>query len=144
VDEPELMRPQRWNLEQIRNFMWVIGPISSLFDFATFYILLAVLHANGVLFHTGWFVESLATQVLVIFVIRTRQNPLRSRPHPALLASSLSVVVAAVLLPFTPIGRALGFVAPPAQFFAIIAVLTLTYLLLVEVVKRVFFHYAER
>jgi Mg2+-importing ATPase len=97
-----------------------------------------------VLFHTGWFVESLATQVLVIFVIRTRQNPLRSRPHPALLASSLSVVVAAVLLPFTPIGRALGFVAPPAQFFAIIAVLTLTYLLLVEVVKRVFFHYAER
>jgi Mg2+-importing ATPase len=144
VDEPELMRPQRWNLEQIRNFMWVIGPISSLFDFATFYILLAVLHADEVLFHTGWFVESLATQVLVIFVIRTRLNPLRSRPHPALLVSSVSVVIAAVLLPFTPIGRALGFVAPPAQFFAIIAALTLTYLLLVELVKRVFFHYAER
>jgi Mg2+-importing ATPase len=103
-----------------------------------------VLHADEALFHTGWFVESLATQVLVIFVIRTRLNPLRSRPHPALLVSSLSVVVVAVLLPFSPIGRALGFVAPPAQFFAIIAALTLIYLLLVETVKRVFFHYAQR
>jgi Mg2+-importing ATPase len=143
VDERELVKPQRWNLELIRNFMWVIGPISSLFDFATFYILLAVLHADERLFHTGWFVESLATQVLVIFVIRTRQSPLRSRPHPALLLTSLSVVSASLLLPFTAIGRALGFVALPAQFFVILAGLTVIYLALVEVVKRMFFRVME-
>ncbi|MEO8631273.1 MAG: HAD-IC family P-type ATPase, partial [Betaproteobacteria bacterium] len=143
VDEPELVKPQRWNLELIRNFMWVMGSISSLFDFATFYILLVVLHADEALFHTGWFVESLASQVLVIFVIRTRQSPWRSRPHPALLATSLSVVAVAVALPFTPIGHALGFVAPPPLFFAIITGLSLLYLALVEAVKRVFFRYMK-
>ena len=84
VDADEIRGPQAWDMTFIRNFMWIIGPVSSLFDFLTFYVLLAVLNANEALFQTGWFVESLATQVLVIFVIRTRHNPLSSRPHAAL------------------------------------------------------------
>ncbi len=76
----------------IRNFMLVIGPISSAFDFLTFYVMLVVLKADEALFQTGWFVESLSTQVLVIFIIRTRGNPFKSRAHPVLVATSLAVV----------------------------------------------------
>ena len=144
VDEPELLKPQQWNTNLIRNFMWTIGPVSSLFDFATFYILLTVLRADEALFHTGWFMESLATQVLVIFIIRTQRNPLRSQPHPALLATSFGVVIVAVLLPFTPLGAAVGFVPPPTQLLWIIAGLTVIYLALVEAVKRVFFRHLAR
>jgi P-type Mg2+ transporter len=139
VDEPELLKAQQWNTNLIRNFMWAIGPVSSLFDFATFYILLKLLRADEALFHTGWFVESLATQVLVIFIIRTQRNPLRSRPHPALLATSFGAVIAAVLLPFTALGAAVGFVPPPARLLWIVAGLTVIYLALVEAVKRAFF-----
>ena len=80
VDAAYLRRPQRWDMRVIRDFMLFIGPISSVFDFLTFYVLLRVFHADETLFHTGWFVESLATQTLVLFVIRTMGNPLRSRP----------------------------------------------------------------
>ena len=79
----------------IRNFMLVIGPVSSVFDFLTFYVMLAVFHAGEALFHTGWFIESMATQVLVIFIIRTRRNPFKSRPNPWLIACSLTVVAVA-------------------------------------------------
>lgn len=123
----------------IRNFMMVIGPISSLFDFLTFYIMLHVFHAGEEMFHTGWFIESIATQVLVIFVIRTRFNPLTSRPHPLLAGTSLTVVAVAALLPLTPIGATLGFVALPLDFFAILMAMVVVYLLAVEGVKRWFY-----
>jgi Mg2+-importing ATPase len=123
----------------IRNFMLVIGPVSSIFDFLTFYIMLAVFRAGEALFHTGWFIESMATQVLVIFIIRTRKNPFKSRPNPWLVACSLSVVAAAVLLPFTPAGVYLGFTAPPVFFFLILAAMLLVYLFAVELMKRWFF-----
>jgi Mg2+-importing ATPase len=139
VDAEEIRGPQAWDMNFVRNFMWIIGPVSSLFDFLTFYVLIALLHADEALFQTGWFVESLATQVLVIFVIRTRGNPLTSRPHPALAATSLVVVLAAVVLPFTALGRYFGFTAPPAAFFAIVALLAAAYLGIVEVTKRVFY-----
>jgi Mg2+-importing ATPase len=139
VDAEEIRGPQAWDMNFLRNFMWIIGPVSSLFDFLTFYVLIALLHADEALFQTGWFVESLATQVLVIFVIRTRRNPLTSRPHPALAATSLVVVLAAVVLPFTALGRYFGFTAPPGQFFAIVAALAVAYLGIVEVTKRVFY-----
>ena len=100
----------------IRNFMLVLGPVSSVFDFLTFGLLLLVFHANEALFQTGWFIESLATQVLVIFVLRTRGNPLRSRPHPLLATTSVAVVVLAVVLPFTPLGAWFGFAPPSAAF----------------------------
>ena len=89
--------------------MVFIGPISSIFDFLTFYVLLHFFHAGQVLFHTGWFVESLATQTLVLFVIRTAQNPLRSRPSRPLMATVLIIVAAGMLLPFSPLAGPLGF-----------------------------------
>jgi Mg2+-importing ATPase len=121
--------------------MLTIGPISSLFDFLTFYVMLTVLSAGEALFQTGWFVESLATQVLVIFVIRTRANPFKSRPHPILVATSLAVVAIAVALPFTPLGAYFGLVAPPARFHGILAAMVLVYLLMVEVAKRAFYRW---
>ena len=143
VDDDYLSRPRHWDMNFIRNFMLIIGPVSSVFDFLTFYIMLAVFHAGEALFHTGWFIESMATQVLVIFIIRTRKNPLKSRPNPWLIACSLTVVAVAVLLPFTPAGVYLGFVAPPALFFLILIVMLLAYLLAVEGMKQWFFrHFA--
>jgi Mg2+-importing ATPase len=140
VDDDYLSRPRKWDMKFIRNFMLIIGPVSSVFDFLTFYIMLAVFHAGERLFHTGWFIESMATQVLVIFIIRTRKNPLRSRPNPWLIACSLTVVAVAALLPFTPASDFLGFVAPPAFFFVILAAILIFYLLAVEGMKQWFFH----
>ena len=137
VDETYLKKPQRWNISLIRNFMVFIGPISSIFDFLTFYVLLHFFHANEVQFHTGWFVESLATQTLVLFVIRTSKNPFRSRPSSPLLATCLSVVAIGLYLPFSPLARMLGFTPLPGSYFAFVAVATGVYLLLVEAAKRV-------
>jgi P-type Mg2+ transporter len=139
VDQEELRKPRVLNMNFIRNFMLVIGPISSMFDFLTFYVMLVVLKANETLFQTGWFVESLSTQVLVIFIIRTRGNPFKSRAHPILVATSLTVVAIAAALPFTPVGTYFGFVPPPAQFYAILAMMVVVYLAIVEVAKRVFY-----
>jgi Mg2+-importing ATPase len=139
VDDDYLSRPRHWDLKFIRNFMLIIGTVSSAFDFLTFYLMLALFHAGEALFHTGWFIESMATQVLVIFVIRTRKSPLTSRPNPWLVGCSLTVVAAAALLPLTAAGTALGFVVPPAGFFLVLAALLVAYLLAVEVIKRWFF-----
>ena len=138
VDAAQLAAPRRWDIRLIRRFMLGVGPISSLYDFVTFYVLLAWLHAGEPEFHTGWFVESLATQTLVLFVIRTAGNPLRSRPSAMLVASVLATVSIGVVLPFTPLGADFGFVPLPPLFFAFLAVATATYLLLVELVKRRF------
>ncbi|HJV35279.1 magnesium-translocating P-type ATPase [Geomonas sp.] len=139
VDDDYLSHPRHWDMGFIRNFMLVIGPVSSLFDFLTFYVMLTLFHAGEALFHTGWFIESMATQVLVIFVIRTRKNPFQSRPARWLVACSLTVVAVAALLPFTPAGRHLGFVAPPAFFFLLLTAMLVAYLLAVEGMKRWFF-----
>ena len=141
VDAEDLARPRQWDMRFIRNFMVSIGPISSLFDFLTFYLLIAVFDANAVLFRSGWFVESIATQVLVIFVIRTRRNPLRSRPHPWLAITSLAVVALAIALPFSPLAPALGFTPLPGGFFAVLGALIGAYLLLVEIAKRRFYRH---
>ena len=139
VDHEDMARPRRWDMRFIRNFMLVIGPISSVFDLLTFYLLIVLFKADEALFHTGWFVESIATQVLVIFVIRTRRNPLRSHPHPWLMLVSLGVVALAMLLPFSPIAGDLGFAPLPLEFFALLTVLLVVYLLLVEAGKRWFY-----
>jgi Mg2+-importing ATPase len=116
--------------------MVYIGPISSLYDFLTFGVLLFLFRASEPLFHTGWFVESLATQTLVIFVIRTAGNPVRSRPSGALAITTLLVVVTGFVLPFSPLARILGFVPLPPAYFLFLTVATMTYLLLVESLKR--------
>ena len=138
VDAGALARPLRWRVETIRDFMLCIGPISSLYDGLTFWVLLKVFHASEALFQTGWFVESLATQTLVLFVIRTAASPFRSRPSFALAATTVAVVAAAVVLPYSPVAGPLGFVPLPGAFFAFLAVASVTYLGLVEVVKRRF------
>src|SRR6185503_2243208 len=120
----------------IRKFMLYIGPISSVYDFLTFFILLRVFQASETLFHTGWFVESLATQTLVLFVIRTGSNPLRSRPSMPLTVTTLAVVIVGIVLPFTPVGAVLGFTPLPATYFLFLMGMTVSYLVLVEIVKR--------
>jgi Mg2+-importing ATPase len=141
VDEEYLLQPRQWDINFVRKFMLIVGPISSIFDFLIFFVLIKVFQAGEPLFHTGWFIESLATQVLVIFIIRTRKNPLKSRPNPSLTVCSLLVVALAVLLPFTPLGRFFGFVAPPMLFFLILVVMVIIYLLVVEQVKQLFYKY---
>src|SRR5450830_1276912 len=141
VDEDYLSHPRHWDTTFIRNYMWVVGPVSSVFDFLMFFILLKVFSAGEALFHTGWFIESIATQVLVIFIIRTRGNPFKSRPSVALTATSLVVVLIAVALPFTPLATHLGFVAPPPLFFLILLAIVFCYLVAVEFVKRLFYRH---
>ncbi len=145
VDEEYLTQPRHWKMNFIRNFMLSVGPVSSVFDFLTFYIMLHLFHAGEKLFHTGWFIESMATQVLVIFIIRTRRNPFKSRPNIWLTLCSLLVVFLATVLPFTPLGRYFGFVPPPLSFYAILAGLVFFYLFAVEGIKQWFFRrFAEQ
>jgi len=136
VDPGFIRKPRRWNIRLIRNFMVFIGPISSIYDFITFYVMLVVFKATAPLFHTGWFVESLATQTLVLFVIRTAGNPFRSRPSLALSITTILVVIIGLLLPFTRLAPTLGFVPLPWLYFAFLAAATVTYLCFVEIVKR--------
>lgn len=98
--------------------------------------MLVVFHATQSLFQTGWFVESLATQTLVIFVIRTARNPFKSRPSNALIATVLIAVLIGMLLPFSPLASLLGFVPLPPLYFLFLISATITYLLLVELIKR--------
>jgi len=137
VDEAAIRQPLHWDIGLIRSFMVKIGPLSSIYDFLTFYAMLKVFHAGQALFHTGWFVESLATQTLVIFIIRTPGNAWKSRPSAALTFSVLLVVLIGMALPFIPsIARSLGFTPLPAAFFLFLAGVVGTYLLLVELAKR--------
>lgn len=138
VSDATLAQPRRWNLAFVRKFMWVFGPLSSVFDFITFWLLLRVFRADEALFHTGWFVESLATQILVIFIIRT-VHPSQDPPHPLLVGSSLSAFALAVALPYFPLAHLLGFVPLPAPILGALALVTLAYLAAVYGVKRWFF-----
>jgi Mg2+-importing ATPase len=141
VDAAELRQPHTLDVQQVQNFMWMIGPISSLFDFLTFWVLLKLFAANEALFQSGWFIESMCTQVLVIFVIRTRGNPFKHAPHPLLMGTSMLVVLCAIALPYTALGSYFGLVPPPPIFFVVLAPLVLSYLLLVEMAKRRFYHW---
>ncbi|MGA7223097.1 MAG: HAD-IC family P-type ATPase, partial [Candidatus Acidiferrales bacterium] len=139
VDEQYIRAPRRWDMKLIRNFMIFIGPISSLYDFLTFYVLLHFFRATQPEFHTGWFVESLATQTLVLFVIRTMGNPLKSRPSVPLAVTTVLIVILGVWLPYSPLAKLLGFTSLPTPFFTFLAISTLTYLLLVEWAKGLLF-----
>lgn len=143
VDPEHLRRPHAWDPDFIRRFMLTLGPVSSVFDVATFWLMLSVFQAEAALFRTGWFIESVTTQVLVIFVIRTRAAPWRSRPAPGLVLTALGVVGMAVLLPFTPLAGVLGFTQPPAGLMLAIGMLALAYLACAEAAKRWFYRHAQ-
>jgi P-type Mg2+ transporter len=117
--------------------------VRTLFDFATFFMLRWGFHAEEAMFRTGWFIESMATQVLVIFVLRTRGSPWKSRPHLGLVAAAGAAVATAAVIPFTSVAAALGFAAPPATLMAAIACTAIAYLVSVEIAKR-WFHRAHR
>jgi Mg2+-importing ATPase len=139
VDASYMLKPRRWNMGFIRRYMLVIGPLSSVFDFLTFAIMLQVFHAGAPLFRTGWFVESLATQTLVIFVIRTAGRPWRSRPSRALGWGVGGCAAVGALLPFTPVAPWFGLVPLPPLFFAFLIGMVVVYLAVVEMAKRAFY-----
>lgn len=132
VNAEDLHRPRTLDIG------FIFGLISSAFDALTFWLLLRILHADVGLFRTGWFVESLVTQVLVIFVNRTRGRPWASRPSAMLSAASLAIVAVALVLPYTAVGRLFDFVPLPAAFLAWLAGMVAAYLVLVEAAKRFF------
>src|SRR6266508_3517434 len=136
VDASYIDKPRRCDIKMIRDFMIYIGPISSIYDFLTFYALLKIFHATEALFHTGWFVESLATQTLVLFVIRTAGNPFRSRPSLPLAMTTVLIVLVGILALFSVSQRVWGFTPLPAMFFLFLSGMVFTYLFLVEIVKR--------
>jgi Mg2+-importing ATPase len=138
VDAEDVARPQVWDMAEILRFTLVMGTVSSLFDATTFIILLKVFHTDATQFHTGWFLESIATQILVIFLIRSRQLPWRgSRPDRVLVISSLGALAAAIVLMFAPSGAMLGFAGLPPALLATIALITLAYLAAAEAAKRI-------
>jgi Mg2+-importing ATPase len=143
VDEEQLRRPSHWDIGFIRRFMIFFGPVSSVFDFITFGIMLWVFHSGPAQFRSGWFVESLATQTLVIFAIRTRRVPFfRSHPSLPLTFAALGVVTIGTLLPATPLAHTLGFQPLPGAFFAALAGMVVAYLALIEIGKRIFYRTA--
>jgi Mg2+-importing ATPase len=139
VDEEYVLKERPWNVKYIEKFILVIGPISSIFDFATFGVLLLIFHASQPLFTTGWFLESLCTQTLVIHIIRTGKIPfIESKPSQFLMFTSVYIVTIGILLPLTIFGKYFKFVVPPPGFFVALLIITGTYLLVVQKVKMWF------
>lgn len=140
VDIESLHKPRKWNLSFIKHFMLVFGPVSSLFDFLTFFLLLFLLRVHAQTFQTSWFVESLFTQTLIIFSIRTKKVPFfLSKPSGLLVVSSLAIAYIAISLPFTPIAKFFSFTPPPLPFYALLFIITACYFTLVELIKNWFY-----
>ena len=139
VDEEYLLKSRPWNVDYIKKFMIFLGPVSSLFDFITYGVLLFIFHASASLFHTGWFLESLITQTLVIHIIRTGKIPfIESKPSQFLMFTSIYIVTIGLIIPFTPLGKHFGFVEPPATYFIVLFVIVASYLFMVHFVKSWF------
>jgi P-type Mg2+ transporter len=128
-------RPQLWSMRSLMRFAAIMGPLSSVFDLLTFAALIYLFKASPDEFRTAWFLESMATQILVIFIIRTNGRPWSNRPHPVLTASSLIALVVALLLPLTPLGGWFGFVTPPLPILGAIGLLVVIYLASAELIK---------
>ncbi len=139
VDAEMVEQPRRWNVSFIRNFMIVFGILSSVFDYATFGVLLFVLHSSVGLFRTGWFIESVISASLIVLVIRSRGPFFKSRPGKYLLLTTLTIVGATVVLPFTLLGVLFGFTPPPALFLVLMGAIVVLYMVGGEVAKRVFY-----
>jgi P-type Mg2+ transporter len=141
VDSEYVVAPKRWDIGFIKRFLLVFGPVSSLFDILTFVILLSIFHAPAEIFRTVWFLESLGTQTFIIFAIRTKRVPFwRSRPSTYLVISSILVVMTGIVITLTPVGDLFGFVPLAIPYFFLIAVLIGMYIVVVEIVKKQFYH----
>ena len=140
VDPQEIAKPRPWDIGSLTKFILFIGPCSSIFDYTTFAIMLYVFNTWAVekaaLFQSGWFVESLLTQTLIIHVIRTRKVPfLQSRASGPLIAMTVSIMLIGILIPFTPVGAYLGFTRLPPLYWLLLALTLLAYMLLTQGVK---------
>ncbi|MGD0907218.1 MAG: cation transporting ATPase C-terminal domain-containing protein, partial [Candidatus Acidiferrales bacterium] len=140
VDEEQVTRPRPWNIDEIRRFILFIGPISSIFDYTTFFVMLYIFHcwdrSLAPLFQTGWFVESLMTQTLIIHVIRTNKIPfLQSRASWALTGTTFAIMAFGIWLPYSPLASALGFVHLPGLYWPILLVTLLGYMGLTQMIK---------
>jgi P-type Mg2+ transporter len=143
VDADWLIKPRKWTIGTIQRFILYIGPISSIFDYLTFGIMLYVFNArsNPALFHTGWFVESLFTQTLIIHVIRTNKIPfIQSQASGPLTLTSILIVAAGAWLPFSPLADTLGFVPLPPLYWLLLAIMLAVYVVLTQIVKTWFYH----
>lgn len=145
TDKESTHSPLKWNMHGFTKYIIAFGIVSSLFDFLTFYVLYGVFHLSEGHFQTGWFIESIATQILIVFIIRTKRVPFfRSKPSIFVFASTIGVVVFAWLLPYTPIGKLFSFSPLPPEILLIIVGIVGAYLLATEVVKSVFYRrYSE-
>jgi len=144
VDQEYIQKPKKWDLDFIKKFMIIFGPISSVFDLMTFYIMHKVLNLSESAFQTAWFMESLATQILVIYIIRTRRIPfIESMPSKYLVLSTFIMLGIGLLTPFSPLAAYFGFSALPVTVLLSILGLVTTYLVLVEVTKRWFYRRNE-
>jgi P-type Mg2+ transporter len=138
VDAEDIAQPHGWDMAGILRFTLVMGAVSSLFDAATFAVLLKFFHTDAALFQTGWFLESIATQILVIFLIRSRRLPWRTNlPHPVLMATSLGALAIAVALAAGPARSFFGFAPLPADLSVAVVLITIAYLAAAEAAKRV-------
>lgn len=139
LDEEYVLKARPWNIDYIRKFILILGPISSIFDFITFGVLLWIFHAQQPLFNTGWFMESLCTQTLVIHIIRTGKIPfIQSVPSQFLIFTSIYIVTIGMILPYTPWGGYFKFIMPPAMFFVALVLILAAYLALMQFVKTWF------
>jgi Mg2+-importing ATPase len=136
VDPSDLSHPQRWKMRGIVRYAGIMGPLSSVFDGLTFLVLLVGFHAAAPEFRTAWFLESIATQILVVFLIRTRGLPWRTPPDPWLLASALCALAAALIVPFTVVGRWFDFAVPSGAVLLAVGGITAAYLVAAEWLKR--------
>ena len=139
VDAETIQRPVRWDIRLIERFMLVMGPVSTVFDVLTFGVLIWVFHAGEALFRTGWFLESLVTQILMIFAVRTRRHLFASRPRPVVAGLALGAAVVTMALPFVPVGNWFEFVVPPIGYYGFLLVVVAVFLVSIELVKRLFF-----
>ena len=139
VDPETIQGPVHWDIRLIRRFMLVMGPVSTVFDLLTFAALLLLFHAGEGLFRTGWFLESLVTQILMIFAVRTRRHLFASRPHAVVIALAFGAAALTLALPFLPVGTWFGFVVPPPSYFGFLAVVVVAFLVSIEGVKRLFY-----
>jgi Mg2+-importing ATPase len=136
VDDSYIRKPHHWDMGVLRRFMIRIGLVSSVFDMLTFGVLLFFFRSTPALFRSGWFIESIVTQTLVLFVIRTTGNPIRSRPSGLLAVTVISMALVGTALPYAPFRGALGFVSPPPAFLLFVAIATVVYLGAVQLAKR--------
>ncbi|HVZ26919.1 MAG TPA: magnesium-translocating P-type ATPase [Sediminibacterium sp.] len=139
VDEADMAIPQKWNLKQLKNFMIIFGLHSSIFDYLTFYVLYKLFHASQAVFHTGWFIESICTELLILFVVRTHKSLLKSAPGKLLILLSALGLLITLLLPFLPFAKDMGFVVPPWTLLAAISGILALYVVTADLIKIAFF-----